>query len=141
PAGFHRGSDGWTSPLRLVARTMSAAAPAGSLIVVCHGRNEYLPRSRPSCVGFQVLPPSLDTATSLMPWPPSKAMPRTTLAAPALSLAPSARLVMNERTSSRAIGTVLSGLPPGGTQAHSLSGMRYAVFIQKLSNTVSITVI
>ncbi len=33
-------------------------------------------------------------------------------------------LVMNDRTLKRPIGTVLSGLPPGGTHAQSLSGIR-----------------
>jgi DMSO/TMAO reductase YedYZ molybdopterin-dependent catalytic subunit len=60
---------------------------------------------------------------------------------PDFSFVPLATLVMNERTVKRLIGTVAFGAVPGSTQAHSLSGMRYAVFIQKLSYTLSMTVI
>src|SRR5689334_17798731 len=92
PAGFQRGSIGCVSPPLLVARTFSSWLPAASLIGMVHSRKEYLPRSLPRAACAQVFPPSVETATSLMPWPPSKAMPFSTTCAPALSFAPSATL-------------------------------------------------
>ena len=77
----------------------------------------------PSFAGVQVLPPSVETATSLMPLPPSKAMPFSVVV-PAFSLAPSATLVMKERTLKRLIGIVAFGAVPGSTQAHGVSGIR-----------------
>ena len=78
----------------------------------------------PSLAGVQFLPPSIETATSLMPLPPSKAMPFSIGRCPAFSLAPSATLVMKERTLKRLIGIVAFGAVPGSTQAQALSGMR-----------------
>ena len=49
---------------------------------------------------------------------------------PARTRAPSAWLVTNDRMFSLPIGRVLSGFPPTGTQAQSLSGIRYALLIQ-----------
>jgi hypothetical protein len=51
-------------------------------------------------------------------------MPRTMCSRPAATVAPSARLVMNERTLKRPMGVVFAGAVPGATQAHGLSGMR-----------------
>ena len=39
------------------------------------GRNAKRPRSCPSAAGAQLLPPSVDTSTVRMPYPPSQAMP------------------------------------------------------------------
>ena len=41
------------------------------------GRNAKRPRSCPSAAGAQLLPPSVDTSTVRMPYPPSQAMPPT----------------------------------------------------------------
>src|SRR3954453_12443682 len=123
PAGFHSGSVGCVSPALLVARTLSSWLPAASLTGSFHSRNEYFPRSLPSFAGVQVLPPSVETATSLMPLPPSKAIPFSVVP-PRFTFAPSARLVMKERTVKRLIGTVDFGGVPGSTQLQELSGMR-----------------
>ena len=77
----------------------------------------------PSFAGVQVLPPSIATATSLMPLPPSNAMPFS-IVLPGFSLAPSARLVMKERTVKRPIGIVAFGAVPGSTQLQGVSGIR-----------------
>ena len=111
------------SPALLVARTFKSEAPAGSATFSFHSRNAYLPRSLPSLAGVQLLPPSIETATSLMPLPPSKAMPRS-MVRPAFSLAPSATLVMNERTVKRLIGIVAFGAVPGSTALFGVSGIR-----------------
>ena len=66
-------------------------------------------------------------------------MPRTASARPACTRAPSCIDVMNERTLKRPIGRVAAGAVPGSMQAQSLSGTRYAGFIQKPSYTWSIT--
>src|SRR5258708_5361550 len=97
PAGFQNGSAGCVSPALLVARTLSSKLLAASLTGSFHSRNEYFPRSLPSFAGVQVFPPSSETATSLMPLPPSKAIPFS-FVAPCFSFAPSATLVMKERT-------------------------------------------
>jgi hypothetical protein len=55
--------------------------------------------------------------------PPSKAIPLSDVV-PAFSFAPSATLVMKERTSKRLIGIVAFGAVPGSTQAHGVSGIR-----------------
>jgi len=49
----------------------------------------------PSLACAQVFPPSVETATSLMPLPPSNANPLSVIRARAFSFAPSATLVMN----------------------------------------------
>ena len=84
---------------------------------------EYLPRSLPSFACVQVLPPSVETATSLMPLPPSKAIPFNAVV-PGFTFAPSATLVMNERTSKRLIGIVAFGAVPGSTLLLGVSGIR-----------------
>src|SRR3569623_252838 len=131
---------GCTLPPLLVARTCNSCTPADNFTGKVHSRKEYLPRSLPSFAAFQVLPPSVEPSTCLMPVPPSNAMPLR-VRSPDFSFVPFATLVLNERTVKRLIGTVAFGAVPGSTQAHSLSGMRYAVFIQKLSYTLSMTVI
>ena len=75
-------------------------------------------------------PPGLaavgENATSAMPWPPSKAMPRTTrLLAGRAAGAPSARR-RDERAHVEAADRARSaaGAVPGSTQAQGLSGMR-----------------
>src|SRR4051794_6360069 len=123
PAGFHSGSVGCVSPALLVARTLSSWLPAASFTGSLHSRNEYLPRSLPSFAGIQVLLPSAETTTSLMPLPPSNAIP-CNVVLPGFNLAPSARLVMNERTVKRLIGIVAFGAVPGSTQLHGVSGIR-----------------
>ena len=57
-------------------------------------------------------------------------MPRTTVACPAGMRLPVCRLVMKARIAKRWMGMVACGWVPGATQWQSLSGMRYAVFIQ-----------
>jgi len=58
------------------------------------------------------------------PLPLSKAMPLTGVGTSALTLAPSAKLVIKERTSRRLMGTVAAAGSPGSVQAQLLSGMR-----------------
>src|SRR6266481_5076725 len=107
PAGFQNGSAGCVSPALLVARTLSSKLPAASLTGSFHSRNVYFPRSLPSFAGIQVLPPSSETATSLIPLPPSNAIPFSVVP-PGFSFAPSVTLVMKERTVKRLIGLVAS---------------------------------
>src|SRR5262249_15142384 len=57
------------------------------------------------------------------------------------SLDARAAVVMKDLTLKRLIGTLAFGAVPGSTQLQSLSGIRYAVFIQNPSKTPSITVI
>jgi len=59
--------------------------------------------------------------------------------APGLTVIASVTLVKNERGTMRLIGTVLNPVSPGLTLAPGVSGMRYAVFIQKLSSGASST--
>jgi hypothetical protein len=66
-------------------------------------------------------------------------MPRTDSGAPARMREPSVTDVMNERTVKRPIGRVAAGAVPGSMHAQALSGTRYAGFIQKPSNSRSIT--
>ena len=77
----------------------------------------------PSLAGVQVLPPSVETATSLMPLPPSKAMPFSVVS-PGFQLGAVATLVMNERTVKRLIGIVAFGAVPGSTLLLGVSGIR-----------------
>src|SRR4051794_33100411 len=84
--------------------------------VVCHSRNAYLPMSLPSRVAFHELPPSEENATSLMPLPESKAMPRAVSSRPTAIVAPEAWLVTNERTVNLLIGIVAVGAVPGATE-------------------------
>src|SRR5882762_6242788 len=108
--------------MRLVALTFSSYAPAFCGVkAAVHSRNEYFPRSLPSCVSRQLLPASSENNTSAMPYPPSKAMPRNDRLRPAFTLFPSARLVMKDRTLKRAMGLVFLGVAPGSTQAQELS--------------------
>src|SRR3954447_19174043 len=123
PAGFHDASIGCTSPPLLVARTFSSCEPGSSFTGTVHSRTEYLPRSLSSFAGIQLLPPSLETATSLLPLPPSNAMPFSVVVT-RFSFAPSLMLVTKERTVKRLIGMVDFGAVPGSTQWQSLSGMR-----------------
>src|SRR5579872_5986238 len=98
--------------------------PGASLTGRVHSRNEYLPRSWPSFAGVQVAPLSVETATFLMPLPPSKAIPRKVVVLRAFRRASSITLVMNERTVKRLIGMVAFGAEPGSTQLHGVSGIR-----------------
>src|SRR4029450_10786706 len=123
-------------PPLVVRRPSSASAPAASFTASFHSRNEYFPRFLPSFAGVQVFPPSSETATSLMPLPPSKAIPFS-IVVPGRSFEPSRTLVIKERTVKRLIGIVALGAVPGSTQPHGVSGIRYADFIQKPSKTSS----
>src|SRR5689334_5784953 len=116
---------GWDWPMRFVAFTFKSYFPAlAGLNGMVHSRNEYLPRSFPSPASRHVFPPSCEKRTSLIPYPPSKAMPRTFVSAPAFTFCPSVRLVINERTLYRVMGLVFFGVVPGSMQAQALSGTR-----------------
>src|SRR5262249_29786481 len=67
PAGLKINSDVWLCPSLLVALTITVFFPFRALRLKLHGRNAKRPRSSPSVAAAQVLPPSADTCTELMP--------------------------------------------------------------------------
>src|SRR5512147_2560822 len=108
-----------------VALAMSVYVPAfagfqGSVNWI----QEYLPRSLPRSAWRHVRPLSVDTMTSLIPYPPDIATPMMVTGLFTLSFSPSAGETIRERVVMRLIGTVREGLAPGGTQPHAVSGMR-----------------
>src|ERR1700687_87239 len=132
PLGFQLGVSGCISPLLLVHRTISACDPlAGAAKLTCHCRKLYLPSSLPSCACCQLLPPSLEKSTRDTPVSPPNAIPRASDGAPACRVSPALMLVIRERGTIRLIGTDLKPVCPGCTLAWGVSGIVYAVAIQK----------
>src|SRR4029077_15414039 len=133
PLGFQLGVAGCVSPLVLVHRTINTCDPLlRTTKRVCHWRKLYLPSSLPSSACCQDLPPSLEKSTRATPLSPPKAMPRASVGAPSISASPALILVINERGTIRLIGTDLNPVSPGLTLACGVSGIVYAVAIQKL---------
>jgi hypothetical protein len=133
PLGFQLGEAGCVSPLVLVHRTINTCDPLlGSTKRACHRRKLYLPSSLPSSACCQDLPPSLVKSTRDTQRSPPKAMPRASLEAPRVNVSPALMLVINERGTIRLIGTDLNPVSPGLTLACGVSGIVYAVAIQKL---------
>src|SRR6516164_11556051 len=126
PPPFQFGSAGCTSPFVLVQRTCNLKIPdCGAVICVLHWRKPYVPSSRPSVVGCQSRPPSVESSTRDTPLSPPNAIPLTCTGAPGLTIVPSETLVKNERGTMRVTGTVLNPVSPGFTLACGVSGTRY----------------
>src|ERR1700730_838463 len=114
PEGFQLAWAGCATPLLLVQRTISVSLPfAGNVNAASHCRKLYFPSSLPSWAACQVLPPSLDRSARATPVLPPKAMPRTSVGAPACTVAPDLMFVMKERGTIRLIGTILTPVSPG----------------------------
>src|SRR5271166_6113238 len=132
PLGFQLAVSGCVSPLLLVHRTISTCDPLlGTTKRSCHWRKLYLPSSWPSWACCQDLPPSLEKSTRDTPVSPPNAMPRARVGAPAGTVSPALMLVMKERGTMRLIGTDLKPVSPGLTLACGVSGIVYAVAVQK----------
>src|SRR5512139_1904462 len=84
--------------------------------------HEYLPRSFPRLACVHDRPPSVDTITSLIPYPPENATPLIIIGLFFFSVSPSPGVMMSDRVDMRWIGIVLDGFDPGGMQPHSVSG-------------------
>src|SRR4029077_4295026 len=107
PEGFQLGVAGCAWLFSFVQRTIRLTLPdAGGVNWVCHCRKPYLPASIPSCVGCQLLPPSVEMSTRATPQSPPKAMPRASTGATTGTVAPERRLVTKDRGTILLIGTM-----------------------------------
>src|SRR2546421_7794073 len=143
PPAFHAGSSGWAFPFSSVARTASETVP-GVFGVQARSqvRNQCAPKSSPSCAGFHVFKSSSEMSTFVTRPYPLNAVPRNVTPIPAGILPLPSGEIKNDRTGIRPIGTVFT--PPafiasGVVVPRGVSGIRYAVFIQKFSSDLSST--
>src|SRR5260370_36612597 len=106
----------------------------------CQPRKELGPLLSPSSAAFQLLPPSSETSTlTTFPYP-LNAIPRSVTPSPAGIFELPSGEIRNDRTGIRPIGMVFTFpafMSSGVVVPRGVAGMRYAVFIQKLSSGVS----
>src|SRR5258706_10073060 len=143
PPAFQTGSSGCTLPFASVARTAIEYFPAAfGVHGRSHVRNECAPKSSPNCAGFHVCKLSSEIST-FDPRPyPLNAIPRNVTLIPAGIFPLPSGATRNDRTGICPIGSVFT--PPaliasGVVVPRGVSGIRYAVFIQKFSSILSST--
>src|ERR1700674_3584200 len=104
-------------------------------------RHEYFPISESSRASAQVVPPSVDISTRLIPEPESKAIPSISFGIPGCRVSSGSGRTNMERTLNRLMGTVSLAKSFGDSVPFGPLGMRYALSVQKLLKALGNTVI